>query len=152
MSDAASSVDPTRRRFRFSIRGMLIVIAFVAAFLGGRSSMRTNPGQPPPQPGPWTVHVSPIYSLLHPIRLVHLGDDRFELQGSPGYEIGGEYVWKRDRLVAVRPHDWRYKGLTWMWSGDMLVVVHSPLLTVGSESYAEAVMWPGDGPRGSASP
>jgi hypothetical protein len=142
MSESEAFIDPPSRWFRFSIRGLLLLFALIAVFLGGRASMR--PQWQPPEPGPWVLKAASPNGRPLQVQLARRGRNRYALHGNTNLVFVGEYVWKNGQLIADKPRDKRFKGLAWKWSGDSLLLVDEPLNHPSGGVYVGTRMWPGE--------
>src|ERR1043165_4626774 len=105
------------RPFRISLKTLLVLIALVAVYLGGRASMRPNWFAP--QTGTWQLKIPSGDSKQVQMKPLPSGD--FHLDIGSNSTLGGTYQWKSRKFVVVVPDDKRYSGLVWQWDGDDLV-------------------------------
>jgi hypothetical protein len=118
-----------RRGLRFSLKSLLFAMAILAAFFGGRASMRPNWLAPPS--GTWQMSMPRGHQRT--IRLTHHRDGRLGL--SHGGVLSGQYRWTAGQLQMVDPEDRRYANLVWEWDGDELVLVAEPAGNPSGSSY-----------------
>lgn len=126
-----ADAPPTRRRWRFSLKAMMLLVALVAAFLGGRAS---DVQWSAPQAGTWQLLMPAGFE--QPVPMYALGDNRFVLRSYGN--LGGTYRWNGRRLVVEAPEDARFMGLEWVWEGDDLVLVAEPASRPAGPSYLGA--------------
>ena len=108
------------RRFRFSLKTLLVVTALVAVYFAGRASMRPNWFAP--QAGTWQMNMPSGHQRA--VALTTLPDGMFLL--STGGNLSGQYRWQDGTLQVVTPADNRYMGLAWQWDGGELVLTAEP--------------------------
>ncbi len=131
-ADLAPAEEPSpRRRLHFSLKAMLLAVALVAAFFGGRASQEPWGA---PRAGTWQMRLPAGFQESVPI--FALGEGRFLLR--TGGNLGGEYRWNGRRLVVETPEDRRFVGLAWVWEGDDLVLVAEPSSRPAGPSYLGA--------------
>src|SRR5262245_35089851 len=117
------SDQPTRQSwFRFSLKTMLLLMALVAVYLGGRASMAPN--RTVPSHGTWQLIMPSGYQ--QPVTLYALQDGSYSLNMGSNSCLGGKYKWKSGQLIVQVPDDKRYMGLVWQWEGDDLLLVAEP--------------------------
>jgi hypothetical protein len=117
---ALSQPQPRRRWLRFRLKSLLLVIALVAFYLGGRASMKVGRNEPPT--GTWQMNM--LSGRQRPVTLTAFPGKLFRLNA--GGVLAGNYLWKSGQLQMVTPDDKRYMGLAWQWAGDELVLVAEP--------------------------
>jgi hypothetical protein len=127
VTNAAAELEPSdqqarRSWFRFSLKTMLLLMALVAVYLGGRASMAPN--RSVPSHGTWQLIMPSGYQ--QPVTLYSLQDGTYSLNMGSNSCLGGKYKWKSGQLIVQVPDDNRYMGLTWQWEGDDLLLVAEP--------------------------
>jgi hypothetical protein len=121
--------NPPRPWLRFSLKTLLLAIALVAVYLGGRAS--TKLGHDDPTSGIWQMNF--LAGHQRPVTLTALPGDLFHL--SAGGVFNGDYEWKSGKLQVVTPDDKRCMGLTWQWVGNELVLTAEPPGRPAGPSY-----------------
>ena len=122
------------RPLRISLKTLLILVALVAVYFGGRASMR--PKWFPPQTGTWQLTMPSGH--VKQVQLKPLPGGDFELATGAHGVLGGTYQWISRKFVVVKPNDKRYAGLVWQWDTDDLILVAEPPGTPAGPSYLGA--------------
>lgn len=109
-------------------------MALAAAFLGGRYSEFRK--WHPPQTGTWQLLATAGFQQKVPI--TQLTDEDYLLAFGSSNVLSGKYRWDGRHLVVTDPVDKRFKGLTWQWEGEDLVLVGEPPNHPAGPSYLGA--------------
>lgn len=129
---------PPRRAsmFRFSLKGLLLVMLLAAVFFGGRESLNFQNWAKPTFAGDWELRMSTGH--VRKVAITELDDGEFSLVGAG--VLSGVYAYRKERLVIVRPGDQRMAGLEWRRDGGQFQLVAEPASTPTGSSYMGAVM------------
>jgi len=130
----SEAVKRSWRSLRISLKTLLVLVALIAVYFGGRASMR--PKWFPPPTGTWQLKMPSGYVKQVQIEPLPTGD--FRLLAGTNSTLGGKYQWTSRKLVVVIPDDKRYTGLVWQWDGDDLILVAEPSGTPAGPSYLGA--------------
>ena len=122
---------------KFGVRTLLTIVSLVCVFFAGRASMKQE--RFTLETGRWAVACPNARS--YELRFVHVGGDRYRLEGVPNCNFVGEYVLVDDKLVMDQPEDDRYTTLTWQWTGHEFVLAYEPLDYPSGGRYAGTRLW-----------
>ena len=140
-ADGEAGLNGNARRqqsvLRFSLKALLVVVALVAAFMAGRSSLRTGWPLTSATSGTWTVTYTSGHK--HPATLTDLKDGRVQYY-SRNSSFNGAYRWRLGNFELADPSDKRMKGIVWSWDGTKFTLVAEPTNFPTGASYMGTTM------------
>jgi hypothetical protein len=136
-AESATNKPKSAWGLRFSLRTLVLVMAAVAIYLGGRASVTHRYALAPALAGSWQMKLPA--GFVKSTKIQDLGEGRFLLR-SGGSVFNGLYEWRSGKLVMVRPDDEAMVGLVWAWDGKKLTLIEEPKNTPTGASYVGAVL------------